>query len=228
MALRILVTSLVTGLVIGLVAASGGTAAAAEVALGPLQCGEDEREDADAPCLHEDAFQAGTVSTAMNLHTGGTAYGCNAEWATSLEFDLSWVPPAHRILQAVLVVRKTGYADDAQGFFYLGAFAYAAAGEEVAVPRADLTPETALGIVYPPAANVDLEFDVTSAVQEALAAERTRAGFLLAGIFSEAGYEDWITVGGITHPAPPRLVVEFEGPVAATPVTWSTVKALHR
>lgn len=206
----------------------GAAVFAAEVTLGPLQCGEDEREDAPVPCLQEDFFLGGTVSTIVNLRTGGTAYGCNAEFATTLEFDLQWLPPAHDVLGAALIVRKTGYADDAQGFFYLGAYAYPADGQPVPVPRAGLTPETALGIVYPPAENVDLVFDVTAAVQEAVGMERDRVGLLLAGIYSEAGYEDYITVGGTAHPNPPRLVVEFEGPVSAEPISWSAVKALHR
>lgn len=55
-----------------------------------------------------------------------------------------------------------------------------------------------------------------------------RAGFLLAGIYSEAGYEDWVSVGGggSTHPA--ILEVELQGVVAGAPSSWSRIKTLYR
>ena len=80
--------------------------------------------------------------------------------------------------------------------------------------RDDLTPETALDIAYPSAANTDLSFDVTAAVQAWVNAGAAKAGLLLAPVYSEIGYEDWISVGGCGYAAPPRLIVVHEGAVA--------------
>lgn len=205
-----------------------GVARADETTLNPLQCGDDEREDAGGTCLQETAFTAGTVSGALHLKVGGEAAGCNSEWAVSLEFDLGPLPQQQAIVSATLVVRKTGYSDDSQGFAYLGAFAYPATGSPVAVARADLTPETALDVLYPSAANTDLSFDVTAAVQELASHGGTRAGLLLAGVYSEVGYEDWISVGGTAYPVPPRLVVVTEGAVATERASWSGLKGRYR
>lgn len=201
---------------------------ASELAFAPVLCGHDEREDGVAGCLQETHFLAGAASPDLHLKVGGEAWGCDAEWATSLEFDLGAIPAGSPVLAAVLVVRKTGYSDDSQGFAYLGAYAYEATGAAVAVARDDLTPETALDIVYPPAANVDLSFDVTAAVQAWVAAGKTRAGLLLAPVYPENGYEDWISIGGCGYAAPPRLVVDWEGAVAAEATTWSALKAAWR
>lgn len=211
-----------------LVLLAAGAAAADQMTLGPLQCGDDERVDGGGSCPQETAFTAGTVSTAYHLKVGGDAYGCNSEWAASLEFGLDALPPGVALVSATLVVRKTGYSDDSQGFFYLGAFAYPATGSPVAVERDDLTPETMLDVVYPPAANVDLSFDVTAAVQAVLGGESGRVGLLLAGVYSEAGYEDWISVGGATYAVPPRLVVEYQATVDAQAWSWSRVKGAYR
>ncbi|MFH2054057.1 MAG: hypothetical protein ABIK96_16500 [bacterium] len=45
---------------------------------------------------------------------------------------------------------------------------------------------------------------------------------------NEAGYEDWISIGGCGHPNPPRLALEYEGTVAAEAQSWSGVKSLFR
>lgn len=205
-----------------------GTSVALTVNLAPTRCGESERVFGTPPCPQDPAFLAGTVCSEMSLKVGGNAYGCDSEWGTSLEFDLTPVPEGQVINSATLVVRKTGYADDAQGFAYLGAFRYPATGAEVAVPRDDLTPETAEDILYPPAANTDLYFDVTSAVQEMISDEGKLVGFILAGVYSEAGYHDYIFVGGTTNSNPPCLEVEYHAPVAAQQASWSRVKALFR
>jgi len=192
-----------------------------------LQSGDDEREDAGGSCLQETSFNAGVASGELHLRIGGDASGCNSEWATSVELDLA-VLPSHAVTSATLVVRKTGYSDDSQGFAYIGAFVYAATGSVTTVERADLTPDTALSIVYPPAANVDLDFDVTSAIQALLGDGETLAGLLLAGVYSEVGYEDWISVGGKGYVSPPRLIVAFERTIATESTPWSQVKHLYR
>lgn len=201
-------------------------AGAATVTYLPVQCGDDEREDGGGVCPQETKFYAGTVSTALHLKVGGDTAGCNSEWAASFEFVLDPLPRA--VTAATLVVRKTGYSDDAQGFAYIGAFAYPATGAVETIERAALTPDTALSIVYPPAANVDLHFDVTAAIQGLAAGGGSRAGLLLAGVYSEVGYEDWISVGGTAYAIPPRLVVEFELPIATQSLTWSSVRSLYR
>ena len=211
-----------------------GLAGATTLDIPAALVGEDEREDAAAPCLQEDAFTAGVASTAASLRVGGTAYGCNAEFAACFEFDLDAAfgpgprPAGADVLSATLVVRKTGWADDAQGFAYTAAFAYLATGAPILVPRDDLDPDTALDVLYPPVANVDLSFDVVAALRDALDDDADRLGLLLAGVYSEAGYEDYITVGGAGSAAPPRLVVVFNEPVATTGLSWSTLKAVWR
>lgn len=213
------------GLLLGLVALP---AAADETALALLQCGDDQRGEAGGSCVQEDDFIAGTSSAAPNLMVGGTAYGCSSEWGASFEFDLSPIPAGLQVFSATLVVRKTGYSDDSQGFFYIGVFPYAATGAAVAMPRDDLTPDTTLDVVYPPAANVDLYFDVTPAVAQWVADGAGRAGLLVAGIYSEAGYEDWISVGGANSLFPPRLFVSHEGAVGTAATPWTVVKARYR
>ena len=205
-----------------------GAASADIVTYSPLQCGEDKREDAGGTCLQETSFYAGAISAAMHLKVGGDTAGCNSEWATSLEFDLGAGPPLGAIMSATLIVRKTGYSDDSQGFAYIGAFAYQATGFVVTVERADLTPETALSIVYPTAANTDLSFDVTPAIQALVSGGKPCAGLLLAGVYSEVGYEDWISVGGANYSTPPRLVVAYARPIAIRGVTWSVLRSLYR
>lgn len=210
-------------LILGAVAAADDT-----VTLTAAQAGDDEREEGAGACPRETKFVAGAASTALHLKVGGDTYGCDSEWATSLEFELGAIPPRQPVLAATLVVRKTGYSDDSEGFPYVGAFAYAATGAPTTVDRADLTPDTALDVVMPTAANTDLGFDVTAAVQALVAAGAARAGFLLAGVFSEAGYEDWISIGGKAYALPPRLVVVHAGPVPAEASSWSAVKARYR
>lgn len=200
-------------------------AAGAELVLSPSLCGHDEREEGAGSCPQEDHFKAGTGSVEVNLMVGGQAWGCDSEWAASFEFDLGPVPAGAPVQSAMLIVRKTGYSDDAQGFAYIGVFAYEPTGSEVPVARDDLTPETALDVLYPPAANIDLSFDVTAAVQARVAAGAAKAGLLLAPVYPEIGYEDWISVGGCAHPAPPRLVINYEGAVATEASTWSGLKA---
>lgn len=209
-----------------LVAALPGLAA--EYTLAPALCGHDEREDGVTGCLQEAHFRAGLASPDLHLKVGGEAWGCDSEWATALEFDLGPLPTGAPVLGAVLVVRKTGYSDDSQGFAYLGAYAYEATGAEVLLARDDLTPDTALSIAYPPAANVDLAFDVTAAVQAWVNAGRARGGLLLAPVYPENGYEDWISVGGCGYAVPPRLVVTCEGVVGGESSTWSDLKAAWR
>jgi len=212
-------------LILGLAA---GTSGAVTLTLGPTLCGESEREFAPAPCLEEPAFQAGVPTAELNLKVGGNAYGCDSEWAAGFEFDLATAPAGQVIVSATLVVHKTGYADDAQGFPYIGAFSYTASGAPVPVPRDDLDPDTALDIMYPPVANVDLFFDVTATVQELIDDSAPLAGFLVAGIYSEAGYHNHIFVGGCANTSPPRLEIVFNAPVATEGASWSTLKALYR
>ncbi|MDO9171516.1 MAG: hypothetical protein Q7W29_06765 [bacterium] len=209
--------------------ALAATAAASDtVTIAPLQCGDDEREEGAGACPQETKFTAGIVSTALHLKVGGEAAGCDSEWATSLEFGLEAVPAQQPVVSAVLIVRKTGYSDDSEGFPYVGVFAYPATGAPVTVGRDELTPDTMLDVVFPSSANVDLSFDVTAAVQSLVDAGAARAGFLLAGVYSEVGYEDWISVGGTAYAVPPRLVVVYEGTVAAPADSWSAVKAAYR
>jgi len=213
----------------GLLVALAATVAASDtVTIPPLQSGDDEREFGSGACPQETKFTAGTVSTAPHLKVGGEAAGCDSEWATSLEFALDAVPAQQPVVSAVLTVRKTGYSDDSEGFPYVGVFAYPATGAPVTVGRDELTPDTALDVVFPSSANVDLSFDVTAAVQVLVDAGAARAGFLLAGVYSEVGYEDWISVGGATYAFPPRLVVVYEGTVPTNEAGWSSVKAAYR
>ena len=207
---------------------AAAAAASDTVTIPPLQCGDDEREYGAGACPQETKFTAGTVSTALHLKVGGEAAGCDSEWATSLEFGLETVPAQQPVVSAVLVVHKTGYSDDSEGFPYVGVFAYPATGAPVSVGRDELTPDTVLDVVFPSSANVDLSFDVTAAVQALVDAGAARAGFLLAGVYSEVGYEDWISVGGMAYAVPPRLVVVYEGTVAAPAGSWSAVKAAYR
>lgn len=209
-------------------AGAARAAAAAEVTLPPSLCGHDEREEGAGACPRETHFKAGVAGGATHLMIGGQAWGCDSEWAASFEFDLGAVPAGAPVHSAVLVVRKTGYSDDSEGFTYLGAFAYEPTGLEVLVARDELTPETALDVLYPPAANTDLSFDVTAAVQGWVAAGAAKAGLVLAPVYPEIGYETWISVGGGVHPAPPRLVVTYDGAVAAQTTTWSQLKAVWR
>ena len=201
---------------------------AAELALSPTLCGHDEREEGAGACPQETHFKAGVAGGDQHLMAGGQAWGCDSEWAVSFEFDLGQVPAGAPVRAAALVVRKTGYSDDAQGFAYLGAFPYEPTGAEVLVARDDLTPETALDVLYPPAANSDLSFDVTAAVQAWVAAGAAKAGLLLAPVYPEIGYENWISVGGCGHVAPPRLVITYDGAVATETATWSELKAAWR
>lgn len=208
--------------------AIAATAVGAELTIAPALCGHDEREDGAGACPREPAFRAGVASGDLHLMVGGQSWGCDSEWATSLEFDLGAVPAGAQVYSASLVVCKTGYSDDSAGFAYIGAFAYGPTGAEVQVGRDELTPDTALDIAYPPAANVDLAFDVTAAVQARVAAGAARVGILLAPVYPEAGYETWISVGGCGYSLPPRLVVVHEGAVAAEATTWSRLKATYR
>ncbi len=205
-----------------------GGAEASELSLEATLSGHDEREDGAAGCLQEAAFSVGLPSSQPNLRVGGEAAGCDSEWAAFFEFDLNTVPATEQIYSATLVVRKTGYSDDSQGFAYIGAFPYLASGEELLVPREDLDPQTALDIVYPSAVNGDLSFDVTSVIQDWVAHGADRAGLLLAGIYSEAGYEDWISVGGHGSTAPPRLEIQYQSTVGSHPMSLSSIKAGFR
>lgn len=221
-------------LVLCLVTAAAGVvcaaafARAAELTLAPTLCGHDEREEGTAGCPVETAFKAGVPSATLHLQSGGDTAGCNSEWAACFEFDLGAVPAGAPVDRATLLVRKTGYSDDAQGFAYLGVFAYAPTGAEVALERDDLTADTALDILYPPAANVDLALDVTAAVAARVGDGVAKLGLLLAPVYSEIGYEDWISVGGCAYMVPPRLVVAFQGAVAVEATSWSGLKARYR
>ncbi len=210
-----------------MVAGPGATdAIAVEVTLAPTLCGHDEREEGAGACPQEADFKAGVSGADLHLKIGGEAWGCDSEWATSLEFDLGGLPMGAEVYIATLVVRKTGYSDDSEGFTYLGAYAYDPTGSEVLLD--DLTPETALDIAYPSAANTDLSFDVTAAVQAWLNAGTAKAGLLLAPVYSEIGYEDWISVGGCGYALPPRLVIVHEGAVVDESMSWSDLKANYR
>jgi len=221
------VTKRIRGLISGVTLVIAHAAFADVVTYLPLQSGDDERVDASGACPREARFDAGTVSGELHLKIGGDTAGCDSEWATSVEFDLS-AAPSRAVSAATLLIRKTGYSDDSQGFAAIGAFAYPATGSVVTVERDDLTPDTALSIVYPSAANVDLAFEVTAAIQDLLLEGRTRAGLLLAGVYSEVGYEDWISVGSKSYVIPPRLVVTFELPIGIESSSWSASKRLYR
>lgn len=201
---------------------------ATELTLAPTLCGHDEREQGAGSCLVETAFKAGVPSADLHLKVGGESAGCDSEWAASFEFDLGALPSGAQVYGATLIVRKTGYSDDSQGFAYLGAFGYEPSAGEVTVERADLTPETALDIRYPSAANTDLAFDVTAALQDLVSRGGAKAGLMLAPVYSEIGYEDWISVGGCGYAVPPRLVVVHEGAVRDEPSSWSRLKANYR
>ena len=201
---------------------------ATEVVLSPALCGHDERVEGVGACPVETAFTAGVPDADLHLKVGGEAWGCDSEWAASFEFDLAGLPAGAEVYIATLVVRKTGYSDDSQGFAYLGAYAYEPAAGGVPIERAALTPETAQDIAYPSAANTDLSFDVTAAVQAWVAAGAARAGLLLAPVYPEIGYEDWISIGGCGDAAPPRLIVVHEGAVPSAPSSWSDLKAHYR
>jgi hypothetical protein len=213
--------------VVLLVSVWSAVAGAQSITFLPVQSGDDEREGGGGGCADESSFDAGTVSASLQLKIGGETAGCNSEWAASIEFDLTSAP-SHAVRSAILVVRKTGYSDDSQGFAYIGSFAYNATGSIVPVEREDLSPDTALSILYPPAANVDLAFDVTPAIQALLASGGRRAGLLLAGVYSEIGYEDWITIGSKSYSIPPRLIVEFERPIDVHSIVWAEFKQLFR
>lgn len=212
--------------VLGLTWASA--AIAAELLLAPVLCGHDEREEGAGACPQESAFKAGVATGDLHLMVGGQAWGCDSEWAASLEFDLGAVPAGAQVYSASLVVRKTGYSDDSEGFTYLGAYPYEPTGGEVLIERDALVPDTALDITYPPAANIDLTFDVTAAIQAWVAAGAAKAGLLLAPVYPEIGYETWVSVGGCGYALPPRLVIVHEGAVAAESSTWSHLKATYR
>ncbi len=217
---RLIVTTL------ALVLALPAAAVAETVFTAPLlQAGEDERVEGAGGCPVEPDFVAGTVSTAYGLQVGGNAWGCDSEWGTSVEFDLSAFTPGVTVLAAELVVRKTGHEE---GLPYVGAYAYAADGGEVLVPRAALDEFSALDNRAPGAANVDLAFAVTDHVADLVADGEPRAGFLLCGVFSEVGRMDRIYVGGATHAAPPRLLITVEGTVAGEGLAWGAVKTLWR
>jgi hypothetical protein len=214
-----------TAILVGLVPG----AMAVTLSLTATLAGHDERVDAPDPCLQEGFFLAGTASAEANLRVGGNSYGCDSEWAAGLQFDLSDFSTGQQIQSAQLMVRKTGYADDAAGFAIVGTYSYPASGGSVSVLRSGLTPETALDIVSPPAANVDMEFTVTSAVQDLIDDGIFDAGFLLCGVYSEVGYLNYITIGNTTGSNPPLLVIEFEeGTVPASSDGWGSVKSLFR
>ncbi len=207
---------------------AAAAAQAFTVTLNAAISGHDERQDAPSPCLQETAFLAGQDLPDTDLKVGGNAYGCDSEWAASFEFDLASLPLHETVVDAVLTVTKTGYADDAQGFFYLGAFYFPTTGTPIPVPRANLTPTTALDILYPPTTNTAMNFDVTAAVRDLVDGGTGRAGFLLAGVNSEAGYEDWISVGGAGSSQPPQLVITLTDVVADEASSWSRIKGLYR
>ena len=188
-----------------------------------LQAGEDERVEGVGACPVEPDFAAGTVSTAYSLHVGGNAWGCDSEWGASAEFDLTAFNPGQTILAAELVVRKTGHEE---GLPYVAAFGYAATGGEVPLPRADLDMYSALDIVAPGQANVDLHFTVTGHVQDLIVDGAARAGLFVCGVYSEVGRMDRIYVGGAPHAYPPRLVITTEGPVGGETSTWGGIKAI--
>lgn len=203
-----------------------GTAAAVEVTLAPTLCGHDEREEGAGACPQETVFKAGVPGAELHLKIGGEAWGCDSEWATSLEFDLGGLPMGAEVYIATLVVRKTGYSDDSEGFTYLGAYAYDATGSEVLLARDDLTPETALDIAYPSAANTNLRSTSRQPCRPGSTPARPRQ--LLLAPVSEIGYEDWISVGGCGYALPPRLVIVHEGAVADESTSWSDLKANYR
>ena len=190
-----------------------------------LQVGEDERIEGTGACPVEPDFIAGTVSTAYSLHVGGNAWGCDSEWGVSAEFGLAAFTPGQEILGAEFVVRTTGHEE---GLPYVAAFAYAAAGGEIPLPRADLDMDSTLDIVAPTQYNVDLHFTVTGHVQDLIDDGAARAGLFLCGVYSEVGRMDRIYVGGAPHAYPPRLVVTTEGPVANEAGTWSGIKTIYR
>ena len=190
-----------------------------------LQVGEDERVEGTDPCPQEADFVAGTISSVYSLKVGGNAYGCDSEWGVSAEFDLSALNPGQTIFAAEFIVRKTGHEE---GLPYVAAYAYEATGGEVLLPRVDLDMYTALDIVAPTQANVDLYFTMTEHVQELVDDGASRVGVFLCGVHSEVGRMDRIYVGGSLHDYPPRLVITTDNTVAGESSTWSGVKSIYR
>lgn len=211
---------------LAILALSAAAAGAVETYSAPLLlAGEDERIDGVGTCPQEDAFLAGTASTALSLNVGGNAWGCDSEWGVAAEFDLTAFLGGPAVLAAEFVVRKTGHEE---GLPYVAVYGYLADGTPVLLPRDDLDEFSALDIRAPGVANVDQTFTVTGHVQDLLAGGATRAGFFLCGVFSEAGRMDRIYVGGASHAFPPRLILTVEGTVAAERSTWSGIKSVYR
>lgn len=218
------------GFLVAALALSGiGTAGAVTITLTATAGDHDERGDGGGLCPLEDAFLLGGSASAASLQVGGNAWGCDSEWAASFRFDLNGIDTGAEIEQALLVVRKTGYADDSSGFPYIGAYAFTPGATPVEILRADLTPTTAQDVLLPGAPNVDLEFDVTGAVQDFVDDASPEAGLLLCGIYNEAGYHDFIYVGNIGHTYPPRLIIEYtEGTVPSRRFSFDAIKSLYR
>ena len=218
------------GPLLGLLIVAAGVPAAAQTYDAPLLgTGDDERVDAAEPCASEPDFIAGQYTTAAQLQVGGNAWGCGSEWGACAEFDFAFVGAGNDVLSATLILRYTGYGDDAGGLPYLAIYAYDYAGGPVDLPRVDLDDHTALDIfALTGTTNVDVAIDVTDRINDLLADGIYRAGFFVCGVFSEVGYSDLVYFGGASHAHPPRLALETSLPVAAEPAPWGRVKALYR
>lgn len=216
-------------LILAVALAVAGSAAASNLTLTAVAGDHDERVDGVDPCPRETSFLLGGASSETILQVGGNAWGCDSEWAASFRFDLDLLATGSQIDEALLIVRQTGYADDSSGFPYLGAFTFTPGDAPVEVPRADLTPETALDVLMPSSVNGDLQFDVTGVIQTLVDDAQPAAGLLLCGIYDESGYHDFIYVANTGSAYPPRLhIIYTEGAVPIDELSFDAVKSLYR
>lgn len=216
-------------LVLFLVTALTGSVWAQTYSAPLLGTGEYERIDGTGNCANDPNFIAGVYDTVNQLQAGGNAWGCDSEWGSFAEFDFSDVGTDNPILSATLVLRYTGYGDDAAGLPYLAVYGYTYAGSAVTLPRADLNDQTALDIFAPTSTtNVDISIDVTGHVQDLIESDSFQAGFFVCGVYSEIGYSDLVYFGGAGHTYPPRLLIQTSNPVSDQASSWGQVKALYR
>ena len=194
-----------------------------------LGTGHDERVDGGTGCANETDFIAGVHDSVIQLQAGGNGYGCDSEWGCFAEFEFAAVEQSNLIYSATLILRYTGYGDDAMGLPYLAVYGYEYAGGPVSLPRAQLNDQTALSIFQPTSnTNVDININVTDFIIDLVDQEIFQTGFFVCGVFSEVGYNDLVYFGGSGHAYPPRLVISTTGPVQAEAQSWGAVKAVFR
>jgi hypothetical protein len=194
-----------------------------------LGTGHDEREDGGEGCLNESDFIAGVYDTVTQLQAGGNGAGCDSEWGAFAEFDFTDIGTNSVILSVTLVLRYTGYGDDAMGLPYIGVYGYEYAGGPVFLPRTELDDHTALAIFAPTSTtNVDITIDVTDFIADLVLEDTFQTGFFVCGVFSEVGYNDLVYFGGSDHAHPPRLVITTANPVRNDRYGWGALKSLYR